>query len=341
MQTLLVRTGDGTERELPPGLGPYGWTDEGLTHCWQGARGYIKRVQPDLFCLHSGASSFNSKAFSTLVKEIRETMPGMRLWMGLGADARMAAWRAGEIPSSAVVGPFQAAFRAIAEEGFEVGVIDPEQAHKDRAGDARSREDHEKIATEIVEACAAAAPKVVIAITTYDHLGHHSSWPALGFFVRTRKVSLFLPQYYSANLNPKRGQLAARIKSANASMAIAERKGVLPKDLTAPDPANPNEPIDVANDVDRVPLYQLHKVERGELTEHFVAAPHATGWALPKISDDGRADDAGLVSLEAALMIRREFGCGRDAVERFQAAHGLKPDGIVGSKTLNALGVAA
>jgi hypothetical protein len=79
----------------------------------------------------------------------------------------------------------------------------------------------------------------------------------------------------------------------------------------------------------------------GELCEHLCAAPLVCGWAAPLIADGGRADTEGLAALEAALRIRRAVGCGPDAVRRFQASKGLAADGIVGPRTLAALGLSA
>ena len=326
--TLLVRNGRGEQRELADGLGSYLWTGKGLRVAVDRSHEYLARVRPDFLVLHSGASSFTSgKAFRDVAADARRITP--RLWAGLGCDAHLGAWKRGEIPAAGVIEPLAKACAAAEAEGFEVVVLDPEGQHKDQPGDMRSRAEHEALATALVEACAKAAPNAVLALTTYDHLGHHSSWPSEGFFVRTRKVSIYLPQYYASNLTPERGELAARIKAANASIAKAERKGVIPADVVP----------DVHTDVDRVPLYQLHKLHPGELAEHLCAAPLVAGWAAPLIAQGGRADAEGLAALETALVIRRTVGAGPGAVRAFQALHALKPDGLVGPLTMRAAGV--
>ena len=57
------------------------------------------------------------------------------------------------------------------------------------------------------------------------------------------------------------------------------------------------------------------------------------GWALRSSDEDG------LRGLEIACRARKEAGEGKGALARWQRAHGLTADGIVGERTLAALGL--
>ncbi len=72
----------------------------------------------------------------------------------------------------------------------------------------------------------------------------------------------------------------------------------------------------------------------GAMVWGLCEATTARLWAFPS-SWDANALDA----LRAAKAIRAECGFGPDAVEKWQTAHGLEPDGIIGKNTLKALGI--
>ena len=60
----------------------------------------------------------------------------------------------------------------------------------------------------------------------------------------------------------------------------------------------------------------------------------ARAWAIPT-----RHDAAGLLGLRAVLLCRARAGRSAGAVARWQASEGLVADGVVGPRTLAALGL--
>ena len=70
----------------------------------------------------------------------------------------------------------------------------------------------------------------------------------------------------------------------------------------------------------------------GALIWGLCEVPHARLWACP-----GSWSPEALEALRLAVKLRAAHGFGPDAVERFQRAAGLKPDGIVGDATIAAL----
>ena len=80
---------------------------------------------------------------------------------------------------------------------------------------------------------------------------------------------------------------------------------------------------------------QLHGCTSACVAWLLDRAPVGRAWALPT-----RCDEEGLRGVEAVLIARREHGTAPSAVARWQLAHDLEADGIVGAATLRALGLA-
>jgi hypothetical protein len=337
LSNLIVRNGGGDVLEISPRIISYLWNGDSLRTAWAHSAEYFSKLWAELpegsrphLLLHGSPESVRSDRFSPLVDVVRRTLPGVEIAAGIAGDARLAAWRAGEIEAAPVVDRLVGA--AIAIERKLPGAIatwDFEQGWKDRDGDKRSREEHEALARDVVTKAAKAAPSLVYGLTSYDHVGHHTRLPWRGFLVGT-PVKLFLDQRYTDVGDPSQGRIPARERSADASQLKAERLGILPADVTP----------DTPDDLDRVHLYQLHGQHQGDLITAFVEHEHAAGWCAP-VMPHGRSDESGLSAMRAALKIRSLVGAGPGAVRRFQSLHGLVADGIVGPKTMAALGLAS
>lgn len=160
--------------------------------------------------------------------------------------------------------------------------------------------------------------------TAYDHPSYHSTYPWTAWLGAGSPVLASLPQVYAApegGLMAARGALPAREARALSSWASAVRAGWIREDA-------PEGSASDLTDVDWLPYYQLHHVPRRETVAHALARPLSFGWALPT-----RSDAEGRAAFLVASALRRAGFVGEGAVARFQEAHGLAADGIVGDAT--------
>ena len=251
---------------------------------------------------------------------------GLRLWSAWGANSLVRTARAHGIAVAAAAaerwaqGAARAGAEVIEPNGERVGSLNANDWVPDAPGDAELLPE---LARAILGALRRAAPQAAISFTTHDHPRWHPvcwrEWAGVD------GVDLLALQYYAADPGSPgpEGHAAAvaRLKSGTGQLRDFVARGIVRADLG---PGGPGW----------TPYGQIHGLTTAGAAETLDAAAISRAWAIPT-----RDDEAGLLAVCAVLLARRETGRRANAIERWQAAHGLTPDGDVGPKTLAAMGL--
>lgn len=251
-------------------------------------------------CIHDPPSS-DDRALADAVRA-----RGLRLWYAWGVDPDVAL-------AEAVSSQRTRARADLARErGAELVELN---------GEARWRGVPGGRATAIIDAARGAG--LPVSWTSFDHLGYHRlPWAAI---LGPGGVDRHAPQLYgaAAGATPSgHASVRARIARAEGQMRALMGRGVVRPDL-----GPGGEGYDAYG--------QLHGMTPAGAAVVFDRTDVARAWAIPT-----RHDAAGLLGLRAVLRCRRAAGCSAGSVARWQASAGLTADGIVGPRTLAALGLA-
>lgn len=237
---------------------------------------------------------------------------GYRLWYGWGVDpdARRSVRDAAAITRRRA--------RLAADRGAEVVELNGEAAWKAAQSDSHDR------ARAMIDACREGAPELAVGWSTFDGLQSHRL-PAIGTILGPGGVDYAAPQVYAANPatpapEDHRDARDRWDRAVRQHQALADRGTIR---------------ADVVPGRERcLPYVQVHGCTPACVAWLLDRADTSRAWALPT-----RCDEAGLVGIEAVLLARRETGRSAGAIARWQAVHGLAADGIVGPRTLAAMGL--
>lgn len=237
------------------------------------------------------------------VSRIAREMPDARVWIGAPADT---------LARTPATAPKRAAewARIAAQLGAEVLILNGEAAWKGAAP---------SLARDVIAAMRSAAPALVLGWTSFDHpRWHRLPWGAI---LGAGGVDLHLPQVYAAPEDGVATRASALARWESAARQWDALGDVLPAHRLGGERC--------------VPYVQAHHVSVSGTCALLDRAPLASAWALPT-----RSDDAGVLALRADATMRREAGHAPGRIARWQAAHGLVADGILGPHSLAAMGLA-
>ena len=270
----------------------------------------------DFVCLHTLADATDI----TTAAQVRR-MGCARVWLATPANYLVRTMdRHGE--GAAIVEAKRAA-RIALDAGCEVFEFNGEGSSDGKApgdwipADAAEASRLARLAAEAIEAARdVLGTRCAVAWTSHDMPGFKLPWRAI-----LERVDLHAPQHYPAEAGrqvPQR-ELAARIARSQGRWEELAHRGEIPADA-APYGARWS------------PYLQGWGHTPGALVWGLCEAATARLWAYP-----GSWSAAAVPALRAARALRSVAGYGPDAVERWQAAHGLDADGAVGPRTLAAL----
>lgn len=292
------------------------WSGEGTTVAFEHSRELLDEVQPQYVQLHSGPDSLR-RLGGALTKRVRAALQSTGVVWAIAGDAYL--------PNP--VRFWSQAARAAEDNGVRVLMLNCERGWKSsKLGTLAHRN---ALARSCVEAVRQAAPSVELWFTSYaaptsvlrdprnpraGRFGGHGTFPWWGF-LGGGHVAEHHPQVYTA---PKDGSVAQvgalpRFDEWNTrSIEAAARKGWIA----------PSVRHGVYLQAHHTPLRDLCAV--GERHEHVSL------WAShTRIDEDGRK----------AARVLAELARRRIAIRELQTLFGLTPDGIVGPRTLAALGL--
>lgn len=253
----------------------------------------LSRAMPEAVCLHGGPRAIlgqdpgaaANRGYAPVAAVLRARWPGLALVGGIGCDSWTAAYAAGK--KAEALGWLTRAAGFFDAIGSDLLVWDAEaasEAHPTEAAD---------LARRLIQAVAAAYPRLVQAFTSFSNWTGHARVPWLAW--HSFPVALTLPQVYVVGDGHPRaapGELTRLEARAQREWAEAPAKGVLP-----------------AAGVQVGRYLQLYGTPQDELAAVAAKAPRVFWWALPH-----EADDEGLAALYRCCDARRA-GVGKKQAE--------------------------
>jgi hypothetical protein len=282
------------------------------------ASALVSQIRPDVVILHATPTA----AHGAMIADLRRASPGVRVWYQLPGNP----YAAGSLNDDLFA--IRACVRGALALGAEVLSINGEGASSPggaswASDDPSARAALGERASRILAAAAAeSAGRLALAWSSHDcPLWHHLPWAAI--FGTESPVALSLHQHYPSDGKSQASRAAclARLKTSADQWARLGPSACRPE---------------LAPEGSAAVLYtQAHGLSVAGACALYDRSALAAAWALPT-----RHDADGILALRADAAMRREVGHAPGRIVRYQSAHGLAPDGVVGPRTLAALGLA-
>ena len=314
------------DRPPPPGVVVTLWPSGSMASTVDAAHPMLERLRAraadgDLaVCVHDPING-DERPLLNLVKGL-----GLRLWSAWGANPLVRVARQRGIAAAA--GQAERWAMGAAAVGAEVVEPNGERSGKgnlndwviDAPGDAELLP---RLASAVIDACRRGAPSAAVSWTSHDiHRYHPLPWPTI---LGPDGVDLHAAQFYAADTSTP-----ARETHTDARRRLAAHTADIGRLVAAGD----CRPELAPGGRGWTPYGQVHSMTAAGAAIVLDAADTVRAWALPT-----RCDEEGLRAIEAVLVARRETGRSAGAIARWQAAHGLAADGVLGPVTLAALGL--
>lgn len=263
-----------------------------------------------------------------LLRALRKELPGVRVWMGAGANGLAAGDLAADLRAAREWAQWSAA------NGVELLVFNCEGDHDPKTTDWLIDEPGEEVSladrmAQVLRAAHDAAPGLALGFTSHDRV---KSWrlpwgaalgPASPVVVNSDQV------YPAESLNPARAitraEALSRLEGTNKQLSELVRRGTIRPDLG----------VDGAG---RAIYTQLWGLSASAVATLLDRSDLAVAWAL-SLYPKGRAQVPGINGLRLVLAARRLTGEGKGAIARAQQRLGLIVDGVPGPATARGLGV--
>ncbi|MDO9020587.1 MAG: peptidoglycan-binding domain-containing protein [Deltaproteobacteria bacterium] len=272
-------------------------------------------------CIHDPITG-DERALTGMVRDL-----GLRLWVAWGANPHVRTART-KGPASAldVCARWSKAAAALGAEVLELngersGSDNPNDWVIDAPGDAALLP---ALATNLIATVREAAPAARVSWTSHDApRWHRLPWAAI---LGPGGADLHGPQIYPANAATP-GQESVGAARARLAMATGQWQALVTAGTIRAD-VGPGGAGWCA-------YTQAHGVSVAGVALILDSSDTSRAWALPT-----RSDTDGIAAIEAVLTARRLHGRSAGAIKRAQVAAGLAVDGVLGPRTLAALGLA-
>jgi hypothetical protein len=282
------------------------WSGKGIKRSFADAEATILRVKPQALELHSGWDDLSTHA-TALASMANQLVPGIQITLGLTGDVGLRQAKAGTLSPEQLLDKRLKVCRAARAAGAYGVTWNCEPAWKSKVPGFTEAD-----ARLLVQTTKAQFPELVQAHTSYDCPTLHSSYCWAGW----HDCDVHKPQIYWAfrDVEEPRGTGAKRLALHRKHWDAAVRKGWLPSGTV-------------------IPYLQVHHCNTMDLCSVANDYSGVSAWAVPS-----RMTESGIVAMAALAEIDRRGFRGPGRVQAFQRSAGLTADGLVGPRTLAALG---